>query len=71
LPFRDLVFILSANTFVALCGVGGLSLLYTQKYLKIAKVHATAWRFDNEGLVKINFRVKGHEKSLNAVFYYF
>jgi hypothetical protein len=50
---------------------GGLSLLYTQKYLKIAKVHTTAWRFDNEGLVKINFCVKGHEKSLNAAFYNF
>jgi hypothetical protein len=52
-------------------GWGGLSLLYTQKYLKIAKVHTTAWRFDNEGLVKINFCVKGHEKSLNAAFYNF
>jgi hypothetical protein len=47
----------------------GLSLLYTQKYLKIAEVHTTAWYFDNEGLVKINFCVKGHEKSLNAAFY--
>jgi hypothetical protein len=52
-------------------GWGALSLLYTQKYLKIAKVHTTAWRFDNEGLVKINFCVKGHEKSLNAAFYKF
>ncbi len=52
-------------------GGGGLSQLYTQKYSKIAEVHTTAWRFDNEGLVKINFCVKGHEKSLNTAFYHF
>jgi hypothetical protein len=52
-------------------GGGGLSLLYTQKYLKIVEVHTTAWHFDDEGLVKINFCVKGHEKILNAASYNF
>jgi hypothetical protein len=51
--------------------VGGASLLYTQNFSKIAKVHTTAWRFDHEGLVKINFCVKGYEKSMNAALYYF
>ncbi len=50
---------------------GGASLLYTQNFSKTAKVHTTAWGFDNEGLVKINFCVKGDEKSLNAALYYF
>jgi hypothetical protein len=50
---------------------GGASLLYTQNFSKIAKVHTTAWRFDNEGLVKIYFCVKGHLKSMNAALYYF
>jgi hypothetical protein len=52
-------------------GWWGLSLLYTQKYLKIAKVHTTAWRFDNEGLVKINFCIKAYEKSKDTAFYNF
>ncbi len=56
---------------MSLLAGGGASLLYTQKFSKIAKVHTTAWRFDNEGLVKINFCVKGHEKSMNAALYYF
>ncbi len=46
-------------------------LLHTQNFSKIAKVHTTAWGFDNEGLVKINFCVKGDEKSMNAALYYF
>jgi hypothetical protein len=50
---------------------GGASLFYTQNFSKTAKVHTTAWGFDNEGLVKINFCVKGDEKSLNAALYYF
>jgi hypothetical protein len=49
----------------------GLSLLYTQKFSKIAAVHTTAWRFGTEGLVKTNFCVKGHEKSTDTAFYYF
>jgi hypothetical protein len=53
------------------CG-GGLSLLYTQKFSKIAAIHATAWRFGGtEGLVKMNFCVKGYEKSKDTAFYYF
>jgi hypothetical protein len=31
--------------------VGGLSLLYTQKFSKIAALHAIARRFGNEDLV--------------------
>jgi hypothetical protein len=52
------------------CG-GGFSLLYTHKFSKIAAVHATAWRFGTEGLVKTNFCVKSYEKSKNTAFYYF
>jgi hypothetical protein len=50
--------------------VGG-PLLYTQKFSKIATVHATAWRFGTEDLVKTNFCVKGYEKSKDTAFYYF
>jgi hypothetical protein len=47
-------------------GGGVASLLFTQDFPKTAQVHTTAWGFDNEGLVKINFCVRGDEKSLNA-----
>jgi hypothetical protein len=52
-------------------GGGRLSLLYTQKFSKIAAVHTTAWRYGTKGLVKTNFCVKDHEKSKDTVFYYF
>jgi hypothetical protein len=50
---------------------GGLSLLYTQNFSKIAKVHITTWRFDNEGLVKMNFCIKAYEKNKDTAFYHF
>jgi hypothetical protein len=34
---------------------------YTQEFSKIAAVHATAWRFGNEGFDEMNFCVKGQE----------
>jgi hypothetical protein len=43
-------------------------LLYTQNFSKIAKVHTTAWVFDNEGLVEINFGVKVDEKALMQLY---
>jgi hypothetical protein len=51
--------------------VGGpLSALHT-KILKIAVVHATAWRFGTEGLIKMNFCIKAYEKSKDTAFYQF
>ncbi len=49
---------------------GPLSVIvYTQKFSKITAVHATAWHFGTEGLVKTNFCVKGYEKNKDTAFY--
>jgi hypothetical protein len=50
---------------------GGASLCSTHRNLKIAAVHATAWRFGNEGLIKMNFSIKAYEKSKDTAFYHF
>jgi hypothetical protein len=51
-------------------GGGPLSALNTE-ILNIAAVHATAWRFGTEGLIKINFCIKAHEKSKDTAFDHF
>ncbi len=43
----------------------------THREARIAAEHATAWHFGNEGFVKTNFCVKGHEKSIATAFHYF
>jgi hypothetical protein len=42
---------------------GGASLCSTHRNSKIAAVHATAWRFDTEGLIEINFSIKAYERA--------
>jgi hypothetical protein len=51
--------------------MGGASLCPTHRNSKIAKVHATAWRFGTEGLIKMNFCIKAYEKSKDTAFYQF
>jgi hypothetical protein len=51
--------------------MGGASLCSTHRNSKIAAVHLTAWLFDTEGLIKMNFGIKAYEKSKDTAFYYF
>jgi hypothetical protein len=50
---------------------GGLSVCYTQKFAKIAMIHATAWCFDHDDLIKMIYFVKVCEKSMDKAFHYF
>jgi hypothetical protein len=51
-------------------GWGGASLCSKHRNSKIAAVHATAWRFGTEGLIKMNFCIKADEKSTDTAFYH-